>query len=879
MSVYKRLFDRDFWFNIGFVIICTLLTIVVPRLTYQAFNDFGIWTALSYWLAHGFQWSVEVEINVGPLGFLSYPQLYTGYFEGLKLISQVGLALVFSILLLRSMRAIDIPLVKWFYAFFAILFVHLDVEVLSHFLVFLIALELILKAKGILRPICIVVLAILALGKGFYLFLDIMIVLASAAVCIFRKQIKSAIFEVGLFAFVFVALWKISGQSIANIPEFFIYTKNASDSYMDVSAQDETWEMFVHGIAVLVLLFFAALYQFTNLLQKHSYKIVLTALLVEAAITFATFKHGFVLPGGHIDIYFAFCVLISFPILWEARDQKIYPLTDKSVYLSIWLNPFVVSLFIYPICLFLFDSLRLNFFKLEIGDPKKGWELTTSLYPAILFALLCCAPYVFARSKSALVTHRMEKWKWALAACQFFLFGISLTELPNWRFYLDFLHTKSIPAILLTEGWDNYFSGLKKKTEDARVAMRLPEIRAKVGNETITSYMPFIGPLIFDNYNFTSTPSALSYVSLDSRLIKKDAAYFRDDKSAPSYILYGLNGVGTRLPSQDGSLAQMEIFHKYRPIFFEAGYYLMERQKKNLPPLEWQSLSGGGRYKMESDITVPQMQDPLWIKTKIKESLVYRLVRFLYKPPFYQITLTTAKGRILVNKYTPRVGEIGFLLNPIIFNNSDMVNAYSKEEYGKYLANQESELDQVVSFKIECVTRKFACADYLDVQYEKISNLGFGEINKNDIKKAQSILSYLGDISLGDGTGVVREKFADKDKNGAAYALSNPWKLFVHPGRTTPTNFTYNCKGPCNRVAVSAEIDRDLPPNISSKSARVNLIIKDQMGMILGKYYIDRFNRQPRLLFVLPGDTHLYFSVDNNGDPDTDWLSLSIQNE
>lgn len=863
---------KDLGADIGFVIICTLLLVIVPTVTYRAFNDFGIWTTLSYWLAHGFQWGTEVEINVGPLGFLSYPNLYTGYFEHLKLFSQFAFASLFAVLLLSHLRTVANPVAKWLYAFFAVFFASKNIDVLLHVLVFLIAYELILRDGRLVRFFCIAVLAALALTKGFFLFLNIGIVLAAAFSWSSRGFFKKAILDVGLFLSSFLFLWVICGQSIFNIPEFFLYTMNASDSYADVVAKDESLVVFIKGLIVLLLAALLVAHQIVYLKPRYPARTVAILVAVEAVMLFAAYKHGFVLPAGHLDIYFKFFIIISFILMWDGDDKQIVG-KGKS---PIWFNPFLVAFILYPICQYLFSWLGLNDISIILRNTKDRVTLTACLYPAIIFALLCCLPLIIRERNCA---PSLSKWRRFFIISQCLLIGISISELPVKRFDLSVLTRQGLLSIVFGEGWERHFSKLENKMEEVRKAVELPAIHEKVGKARIASYMPFPGPLIFGDYNYSTTPSAISQVSLDARLINKDAAYFRDNRTAPSYILYGIHGGANRLPSQDGSLAQMEIFHKYRPVLWEAGYYLMERSDKELAPLEWKPVAGGGRYKMANEIAVPDIPEPLWVKMDIKENLVYKLVRFLYKPPFYKITQKTAKGRVLVNKYTPRAGKIGFLMNPIILNNDDMVSVYSKGEYEKYKAGDPTKIDRVVSYKIECDTRQFACSDYLDVRFEKIVNLGFGTVEKGDIKKEPSILSYIEDISLGDIIGKVSERAGNRVKNEISYVLLYPWKLSVHPGLTTPTSFTYNCMGPCTQVVVSAKIDDHLPAKISNDAGSVNLTIKNKNNQILSKYLIDRKQSQPYISWHLPNDTHLYFSVDNNGDPNTDWLLLTIENK
>ena len=75
------------------------------------------------------------------------------------------------------------------------------------------------------------------------------------------------------------------------------------------------------------------------------------------------------------------------------------------------------------------------------------------------------------------------------------------------------------------------------------------------------------------------------------------------------------------------------------------------------------------------------------------------------------------------------MAEEGFLLAPLITTNDEFLAALSHAEYEKYITNHSNTLSRIVNFRISCEHLSVACADEINVSFEKVHGLEFGRIH------------------------------------------------------------------------------------------------------------------------------------------------------
>ncbi len=295
-----------------FVALLFLAILQLPTYGVADNHDAGSQAAIEYWTLHGFAYGKDIIQNVGPLGFLSYPLIYTGILDEVKLLINVFLTsyLVF-LLWTRSKHlpsTLRIPFLVCAGLFSAgdVMF-YVLLLLLSHQLTFAIRPQVTIPA--------IITLALLALTKGTCFFIALLIVTTFVLGCIISRRFIYAATATAGFAASIMVIWIASGQSPALFPEFVRATASFSNGYNQAMTVFEPVSITISGLSILICcelpIYWRILCSIRNTRHDLPYfgrQILLS--ITELFILFVVWKHGFVRADAHVIIFFGY-VLIS----------------------------------------------------------------------------------------------------------------------------------------------------------------------------------------------------------------------------------------------------------------------------------------------------------------------------------------------------------------------------------------------------------------------------------------------------------------------------------------------------------------------------------------------------------------------------------------
>jgi hypothetical protein len=250
--------------------------------------------------------------------------------------------------------------------------------------------------------------------------------------------------------------------------------------------------------------------------------------------------------------------------------------------------------------------------------------------------------------------------------------------------------------------------------------MTLPKTKARVGNDSIGYFGMLIGSILYNDLNYVPNPATISFASWNDWIMTTERDFFMDDKRAPSYLLFDLKTIDYRLPAQDDSLAQLEILHRYKIVDAEDGNLLLQRMNEQKPLS--MSLVSKTNYNLGDMIDVPQnLEHPIWIKIKLNHGYTYRLMSALYKSSQYDIELLFNDGSTKKYNFMPRMAETGFLINPLISDNNDLL--VNQTHYTAHHTHLQSNLSAVKQIRISCARKKRECAKNATVELDVVNGL------------------------------------------------------------------------------------------------------------------------------------------------------------
>jgi len=134
-------------------------------------------------------------------------------------------------------------------------------------------------------------------------------------------------------------------------------------------------------------------------------------------------------------------------------------------------------------------------------------------------------------------------------------------------------------------------------------------------------------------------------------------------------------------------------------------------------------------------VSVPDSEDPVWVRIELKPTLWGRIIAALDKPPILYIRVHSRAGTDQTYRFVPGTAAAGFLISPIIANRTEFC-LLQGSDWARQLAPE-----KITSFVIAAQTTDGTTADYQNDYDISFSNL---LIPHRDISAVPGIAEFTG---------------------------------------------------------------------------------------------------------------------------------------
>lgn len=230
------------------------------------------------------------------------------------------------------------------------------------------------------------------------------------------------------------------------------------------------------------------------------------------------------------------------------------------------------------------------------------------------------------------------------------------------------------------------FAALDEALARNRAVIAVPRIAATVADATVDFYGWMPGLVLLNGLNYKPRPMPVSFNVYNEGLMRVNAEFYRKDASAPSYVIAGIKAIDDRLAPQDDALALLELLRHYQYDFTDDGSWLVVlKRAPGRADEPMKPLGPPQQYAWGESIPLPDPHgDFLWCTVDIRYSLWGRLKSFLFKPRPVFINLNSQGKAFARFRFLPCAGKVGFLANPIILHNLDLLSVYSVVTSGPF---------------------------------------------------------------------------------------------------------------------------------------------------------------------------------------------------
>jgi hypothetical protein len=253
---------------------------------------------------------------------------------------------------------------------------------------------------------------------------------------------------------------------------------------------------------------------------------------------------------------------------------------------------------------------------------------------------------------------------------------------------LPLAQTKSLAERLLANSWSLIALVTPASSlpghfpKNLRVEDRLPKIAQRVGDSSIDVFNYRQGTALLNDLNYHPRPVIQSYSAYTPDLLRANLDFYRS-VDRPSYVLFRLETIDGRFPTFDDALLLPYILTNYRPILAEHNFLLMERT--SAPP---EDVSYDRVYSASLDIgqkldMTTWNNSPLFLRVNATPTLIGRILTFIYQPPAYTLQVELDEGGKRTFRFIRGMTSQGFLVNPLLENNADVLDLISGENQKK----------------------------------------------------------------------------------------------------------------------------------------------------------------------------------------------------
>jgi hypothetical protein len=224
--------------------------------------------------------------------------------------------------------------------------------------------------------------------------------------------------------------------------------------------------------------------------------------------------------------------------------------------------------------------------------------------------------------------------------------------------------------------WEEFRQGLRAQMHAQRKDSQLDQVHAAVGTATVDVIGHLQAVALFNKLNYHPRPVFQSYSAYSAPLSRRNLDFY-GSKDAPEYVLLAIETLDGRLPTMDDSLLLNYLPHAYDYVLTEKSWQLWRRRPDAPSPaaVAPRRLSTSKLALGEALEVSERGAQPTWISVDLTPSLFGRIRKFLYKQPLVQLVVEDTAGQTTRYRMPPEEGRAGFIINPLIEDVADFVNA------------------------------------------------------------------------------------------------------------------------------------------------------------------------------------------------------------
>ena len=238
------------------------------------------------------------------------------------------------------------------------------------------------------------------------------------------------------------------------------------------------------------------------------------------------------------------------------------------------------------------------------------------------------------------------------------------------------------------------------KGEENRQKFNLDLFKKYIKGKKLSYFGKFPAVMAYNDFNYISFPTTISFVGWNDFLIKKDYEFIKE--KLPDFIIYDLKestkSVNELFRNIDSPKAHNFIIKNYSLVRGSDGFplqiremFLLKKNTKILDNVEKNFIKKFNIHpvfkppiKVSSTQILKNEKDILYLSIKTNENLLEKIIATFYKPPVYSMYLSV-NDKNFIKPISLKKIKYGFPIDPLVLNSNEMKNFLKKNYLNKNL--------------------------------------------------------------------------------------------------------------------------------------------------------------------------------------------------
>src|SRR5665213_2310320 len=151
---------------------------------------------------------------------------------------------------------------------------------------------------------------------------------------------------------------------------------------------------------------------------------------------------------------------------------------------------------------------------------------------------------------------------------------------------------------------------------------------------------------------------------------------FLESAAAPNHILFAVETIDDRLPSEDDGYSWPHLLRLYEPRPL-TNDLLLVLDRRDHPRSIVKRLLLSQSLSLNQKLILPRnIKTPVWLEIDVPHTRVRTVANFLLRESLFYIALTTTDGQTSNYRLLPETATGGFVLCPMVLTTADFLSLY-----------------------------------------------------------------------------------------------------------------------------------------------------------------------------------------------------------